>query len=113
MIKSENTSGTGQKKGGKRRVVNRIKKLASMGRISTDIINEIHSPIDSINRFLNLALMTVGEDAPSRTFLLESKDGVRKTTDLLKRLNDQVKRIEQEIKELSERHGQDKDTDSR
>ena len=92
---------------------NRYKKLISMGKISAGIINELDSPIDSINRFINLALQTIGENAQSRQFLLESKQGVRKTSQLLKRLNNYAKRIEEEIKEMSERNGQRTYTNSK
>ncbi len=102
MIKYDSLSDPKTGKRGARSGVNRIKRIASMGKLSTAIIDEIHSPIDSINRFLNLALMTMNEDAPSRAFLLESKDGVRKTSTLLKKLNDYVKKIEKELKEIQE-----------
>jgi len=91
-----------RRRGSDGRGATRIKRIASINRISTDLVNEIHSPIDSINRFLNLALMTIGEDSPSRAFLLESKDGVRRTSTLLKRLNDHIKKIEKEIREIRE-----------
>lgn len=81
-----------------------FKKFASMGRISVGIINELHSPIDSTNRFINLALRTIGEDSQSRQFLLESKQGIRKTAQLLKRLNNYVGKLEKEFRKMSEHH---------
>lgn len=78
----------------------RHKKLASMGKTSIGIINELYSPIDSINRFINLALQTIGENSQSREFLLESKEGIRKTSRLLKRLNTYIKRIEEGLHEI-------------
>lgn len=97
--------------------LSRYKRLISMGKMSVGIINELDSPIDSINRFINLALHTIGEDSQSRQFLLESKQGIRKTSLLLKRLTRYAKKIEKEIQEISEnigaRNGQKTDTDSR
>lgn len=96
--------------------LSRYKRLISMGKMSVGIINELDSPIDSINRFINLALHTIGEDSQSRQFLLESKQGIRKTSLLLKRLTRYAKKIEKEIQEISEnigaRNGQKTDTNS-
>ncbi|MDD5680907.1 MAG: hypothetical protein PHI59_06680 [Candidatus Omnitrophica bacterium] len=77
------------------------KRFGSMGRRSVDIINEMYSPIDSINRFINLALDTIGENSQSRQFLLESKQGIRKASTLLKRLDVYAKKLEKEFKEMS------------
>lgn len=89
------------------------KRLASMGRISVGIINELDSPLDSINRFINLALQTIEEDSQSRQFLIESKQGIRKTSLLLKRLNNYAKRIEKEMEKITERNGQATNTNSK
>jgi hypothetical protein len=78
------------------------KKLLSMGKISIGLINELDSPIDSINRFINLALQTIEEDSHSRQFLLESKQGIKKTAQLLKRLNNYARKIEKEINGIQE-----------
>ena len=80
---------------------NRYKKLSLMRRKYKGIINEISNPVDSTNRFINLALNTVGDDSQSRQFLLESKQGIKKTAALLKRLNDYSLKIEKEIVEMS------------
>ena len=80
----------------------RYRKLASMGEISKGIINELYSPIDASNRFINLALETLDESSQGRQFLLESKEGIRKMSHLLKKLNECAKRIEKEIREISE-----------
>jgi hypothetical protein len=74
-----------------------------MGRVSVGIINELDSPIDSINRFINLALQTIGEGSQSRQFLLESKQGIRETARLLKRLNNYAKKMEKEFREIAKR----------
>jgi len=105
MVQSKNILSTRTNNRGKahnhRRRADRYKRFASMGRISTGIINELDSPVDSINRFINLALQTMGEDSQSRQFLLESKEGIRKMARLLKRLNNYAKKMEKEFQEIS------------
>lgn len=78
-----------------------FKRLASMCKISVSIIEDLCNPIDSVNRFVNLTLETVGENSQGRQFLLESKEGLRRTSLLLKRLNDQARRIEKEIRNIT------------
>ena len=80
--------------------VESYRKLASMGEITKGIINELYSPIDATNRFINLALQSIGENPQGRQFLLESKEGIRKTSLLLKKLNNYAKRIEEEIQKI-------------
>ncbi len=77
------------------------KKLSLMRERYKGIISEIFSPVDSTNRFINLALNTVGDDSQSRQFLLESKQGIKKTAVLLKRLNNYSQKIEKEILEMT------------
>ncbi len=72
-----------------------------MGKRYKGIINEISNPIDSTNRFINLALNSVGDNSQGRQFLLESKQGIRKTAVLLKKLNDYSYKIEKEILEMA------------
>jgi hypothetical protein len=78
----------------------RIKKLSLMGKKYNGIISEIYSPIDATNRFINLALHSIGDNSQGRQFLLESKQGIKKTAMLLKKLNDYSKIIESEIREM-------------
>lgn len=78
--------------------VAQYKRLASMGEATKGIINELYNPIDATNRFINLALQTIGENPQGRQFLLESKEGIRKTSLLLKKLNNYAKKIEEEIR---------------
>ena len=73
-------------------------KLASIGKISANIINELCNPVDAVNRFLNLALQSIEEDSQSRQFILESKSGVRKMSALLKKLNNYAKKMEKEMR---------------
>ena len=77
------------------------KHIKSIGKISTDIIGEMYTPIDSVNRFINLAIHTIGEDAQTRHFLLESKEGMRKMLDLLRRLDKYANKLEKEFKDIS------------
>jgi len=77
---------------------NTIKKLSSMGRKYKGIISEISNPIDATNRFINLALHSIGDNSQGRQFLLESKQGIRKTAVLLKKLDDYSKKIENQIR---------------
>ena len=80
----------------------RYKKLTSMGEVTKGIINDLSSPIDATNRFINLALQTIGENPQGRQFLLESKEGIRKTSLLLKKLNNYAKKIEVEIRNMAD-----------
>ena len=64
------------------------------------IINELYSPIDAVNRFINLALQSIGENPQGRQFLLESKEGIRKTSQLLKKLNNYAGQMEEEIRKM-------------
>ncbi len=79
----------------------RFKKLSMMGKRYKDIISEISNPVDSTNRFINLALDTVGDNSQGRQFLLESKQGIKKTAALLKRLSDYSLKIEKEVLEMA------------
>lgn len=79
---------------------NRFKKLSLMGKKYNGIINEISSPIDATNRFINLALHSIGDNSQGRQFLLESKQGIKKTLTLLKRLDNYSKKIENEFLDI-------------
>jgi hypothetical protein len=90
-----------RKTGGAKDTARRYRRIGSMGKVSSEIINEMYSPIDSINRFINLALDTMGENSQSRQFLLESKQGIRKASALLKKLDVYARKLEKEFKEIS------------
>lgn len=77
-----------------------------MCKVSAGLVDRLYNPIDAINRFINLALQTVEEGSQSRQFLLESKQGIRRTSNLLKRLNNYTRRIEKEIREISSTHNE-------
>jgi len=76
--------------------------LAAMCKVSTDIIDQLYNPIDAINRFLNLALQSIEGNSQCRQFLLESKQGIRKTSTLLKQLNNYTKELEKGIQRMGE-----------
>ena len=107
MVKYRTSLEENEKKGNGRNGRNGkgYKKLASVGRQSKSLINELYNPVDATNRFINLALQTVEENSQSRQFLLESKAGIRKISTLLKRLNDYAKKLETEIKEALSKDG--------
>ena len=72
-----------------------------MCKVAAQTINRLYYPIDAINRFINLALQSIEDDSQSRQFLIESKQGIRKTSSLLKKLNHCAKKLEQEIQKIS------------
>lgn len=78
----------------------KYKRLASMGERSKGIINELYSPIDATNRFINLALQSIDEDSQERQFLLESKEGIRKTSILVKKLDEYASMMEKEFLDM-------------
>ena len=82
---------------------NKYKKIASIGEISRSILSDISSPIDATNRFINLALQSIGENPQGRQFLIESKEGIRQMSDLLQKLNQYAKKLEDEIRDMSDR----------
>ena len=84
----------------------RCKKLESSRRASMDIINRLFTPIDTTNRFINLALHHIDEGSQSRRFLLESKLGVRTMETLLKELDAYAKKMEAEISEIKKSSGE-------
>lgn len=94
-IKNGKNGTNGQGKG-------KYKRLASMAKVSFDLINELYKPTDAINRFINLTLQETAEDSQNRQFLLESKSGVRRISFLLKKLNVHAKKLEKEIVQILE-----------
>jgi len=105
VVKSSNNRKTKERTNqtnGKNSKPKQYKRLASMAKISFNLINELYKPTDAINRFLNLTLQHTEEDSQSRQFLLESKSGVRQISQLLDRLNNYAKRLESEIVSILE-----------
>lgn len=98
MINSSNNQKNRLKKNGAGKRPAKYRKLVSMGEATKGVINELYNPIDATNRFINLALQSIGENPQGRQFLLESKEGIRKTSLLLKKLNNYTKKVESEIR---------------
>jgi len=90
----------------------KFKRIASAGLKSKGIINDLYDPIDATNRFINLALQGVDEGSQSRQFLLESKEGIRKTSQLLNKLNGYAKQMEKELRGIMEEDERNKRTDT-
>jgi len=76
------------------------RRLTSMGKSSRDIINSLYSPLDAMNRFINLTLQNIEEDSQSRQFLLETKTGLKRVSVLLKKLDTYADKIEEEFNEI-------------
>lgn len=79
----------------------KYEKLASMGKMSRNIINSLYSPIDAMNRFLNLALQNIEEESQSRQFLLETKLGLKRMSALIGKLDVCADKLEKEVNEVS------------
>ncbi|GEM_PF-3586575 len=96
MLKSTNSLEAPQK-------TSRYKKLKAMSKEYKGLLSELYNPVDAANRFINLALESVEERSQSRQFLLESKEGLRKTASLLRKLDECSQRMEKEIRGISEK----------
>lgn len=92
----------GQKEQKSEDIRSHTSNLAEMCKVSADIIDQLYNPIDAINRFLNLALQSIEGNTQCRQFLLESKQGIRKTSTLLKQLNNYTKELEKGIQRMGE-----------
>lgn len=101
MVKFSQTAVLENNKKGKKLnnklTLTKYNRLITIGKLSAFLINELYTPIDSINRFINLALQNTDDGAQSRQFLLESKEGIRRMSTLLNRLNKCTKKIEKQI----------------
>lgn len=81
--------------------IKQSKSVSAMCKMSAEIINQLYNPIDATNRFINLALQS-GDQVQSRQFLIESKQGIKKTSLLLKKLSNYTKKIQKEIHRIGE-----------
>ena len=105
MVKSPKISnGKGRNGNGRKNLgedqLSKYKRLASLGKVSVNTINELYKPTDAINRFINLTLQHTEEDSQGRQFLLESKTGIRKMSVLLNKLNLCAAKMEKEIRKI-------------
>lgn len=60
--------------------------LASLGRLASHLAHELNNPLDSIRRFVNLALDHINQDSPAREFLLKGKQGIRRSIQVIRGL---------------------------
>ncbi len=104
MVNSKNVKNIKRYRSRKVRA-DRYRRLISMGEISKAIISDLSVPLDATNRFINLALLSVGDGSQGRQFLLDSKQGLRETSLLLKRLNTYAKKMEEEIRSIVDSNG--------
>ena len=77
----------------------RHRKLISMGRISKSLISSLCDPVDAANRFINLTLQELTDNSQEKEFLLESKKGIKKASELIKELSYYVNEIEKGLHE--------------
>ena len=80
----------------------RFRSVASMCKTATAIISQLYNPIDTSNRFINLALQSLEEDSQSRQFLIDSKHEIRRASILLKRLIIFTKEMEEQLQRISQ-----------
>ena len=95
---SNNSNGKARKKlvRGRQQQGN-YRRIASLGKVSLNLISDLYSPVDATNRFINLALQTVEEGSRNRQFLLDSKSGLRQMSNLLRKLSKYAKQMEEEL----------------
>ena len=75
------------------------RKLISMGRITKSIISDLCDPVDAANRFINLTLQELADNSQEKEFLLESKKGIKKASELIKELSYYANEIEKGLHE--------------
>jgi len=62
------------------------KPIVSIGKLASNLAHEINNPLDSIRRFVNLALDQVMEDSLAREYLLKAKNGIRRAIQVVRGL---------------------------
>ena len=60
--------------------------LVSLGKLASHLAHELNNPLDSIRRFVNLALDHISQDSPAREFLLKGKQGIRRSIQVIRGL---------------------------
>lgn len=60
-------------------------RLASLGKLATRVAHELNNPLDGIMRYINLALRLVDEagDAKIKTYLTESRTGLKRMVQII------------------------------
>lgn len=69
----------------KQRIKN-IEALATVGKLASNLAHELNNPLDSIRRYMNLALDQVPEDSLAREYMLKAKSGVRRAVRVVRGL---------------------------
>jgi len=64
----------------------RQEPLVSIGKLASNLAHELNNPLDSIRRYVNLALDQVMEDSLAREYILKSKEGVRRAIQVIRGL---------------------------
>lgn len=58
----------------------------SIGKLASNLAHELNNPMDSIRRYVNLALDQVKQDSLAKEYLLKSKEGVRRAIHVIRGL---------------------------
>lgn len=64
----------------------RQEPLVSIGKLASNLAHELNNPLDSIRRYVNLALDQVMEDSLAREYILKSKEGIRRAIQVIRGL---------------------------
>ncbi|HTL48456.1 MAG TPA: ATP-binding protein [Verrucomicrobiae bacterium] len=64
----------------------RQEPLVSIGKLASNLAHELNNPLDSIRRYVNLALEQVMEDSLARQYIMKSKEGIRRAIQVIRGL---------------------------